>query len=36
MERAGHECVGFCEIDPFARRNIWYNRWIPHPQADPS
>ncbi|WP_105142128.1 DNA cytosine methyltransferase [Streptococcus suis] len=21
MERAGHECVGFCEIDPFARKS---------------
>ncbi|HEM4285725.1 TPA: DNA cytosine methyltransferase, partial [Streptococcus suis] len=21
MERAGHECVGFCEIDQFARKS---------------
>ncbi|HEL1703578.1 TPA: DNA cytosine methyltransferase [Streptococcus suis] len=21
MERAGHECIGFCEIDPFARKS---------------
>ena len=21
MERAGHECVGFCEVDPFARKS---------------